>query len=135
MSLIPSYFNLFDYFLGDERLASIGARTAIEFRGSHITYMELRLEVDYWTEHLLAAGVEEGDRVALLLYDSPEFIATMLATVSVGAIGVPINTFLSPDEVMFILSDSAARLVIAEDELEWKIDLSEGRVSEHCSAR
>ncbi|HEV8485099.1 MAG TPA: benzoate-CoA ligase family protein [Blastocatellia bacterium] len=134
MSLIPSYFNLFDYFLGDERLASIGARTAIEFRGSHITYLELRLEVDYWTEHLLAAGVEEGDRVALLLYDSPEFIATMLATVSVGAIGVPINTFLSPDEVMFILSDSGARLVIAEEELEWKINLSEGRVSEHCSA-
>src|SRR6185295_3360069 len=53
---------------------------------------------------------------------------------SIGAIGVPINTFLSPDEVMFILSDSGARLVIAEDELKWKVNLNEGKVSEHCSA-
>ena len=134
MTLIPSYFNLFDYFLGDERLTEIGSQTSIEFRGSHITYRELRLEVDYWTETLLNSGVNEGDRVALLLYDSPEFIASLLATVSIGAIAVPINTFLSPDEVMFILSDSVARLIIAEDELDWKVNLAEGKVSEHCSA-
>jgi benzoate-CoA ligase family protein len=134
MTLIPSYFNLFDYFLGDERVNAIGSQTSIEFRGSRITYRELRLEVDNWTETLLNGGVNEGDRVALLLYDSPEFVASLLATVSIGAIAVPINTFLSPDEVMFILADSGARLIIAEDELEWKVNLSEGKVSEHCSA-
>jgi benzoate-CoA ligase len=134
MTLIPSYFNLFDYFLAEERLSEIGAHTAIEFRGSRITYSELRVEVDYWTDHLLAVGIEQGDRVALLLYDSPEFVATFLAAVSIGAIAVPINTFLSPDEVMYILGDSGARLVIAEDELEFKINLTEGKVSEQCSA-
>ena len=66
----------------------------------------------------------QGDRVAILLYDSPEFIASFLATVSVGAIAVPINTFLSPDEVIFIISDSGARVVIAEEELEHKFDSS-----------
>jgi hypothetical protein len=34
MTLIPSYFNLFDYFLGDERLSGIGHLTALEFRSS-----------------------------------------------------------------------------------------------------
>ena len=134
MSLIPAYFNLFDCFLGDDRLADIGAQTAIEFRGSRITYRELRVEVDYWTEHFVATGIGQSDRVGLLLYDSPEFIATLLAAVSIGAIAVPINTFLSTDEVMFILSDSGARLVIAEEDLEWKINLDEGKVSERCSA-
>jgi benzoate-CoA ligase len=120
MTLIPSYFNLFDYFLGDERLGLIGSQTAIEFRGGRITYNELRREVDYWTEQLAGCGVREGDRVAILLYDSPEFISTFLATVSIGAIAVPINTFLSPEEVGFILGDCGARAAIVEDDLEWK---------------
>jgi benzoate-CoA ligase len=134
MTLIPPYFNLFDYLLGDDRLSEIGTRTAIEFRGSHITYSELRLEVDYWTERLVSGGITHGDRVALLLYDSPEFIATLLATVSIGGIAVPINTFLSTDEVMFIISDSGARLVITEDELEWKVTLDEARFAGKCSS-
>src|SRR5688500_12460051 len=124
MTMIPPYFNLFDYFLGDDRLVEIGRRTAIEFRGGRITYDELRTEVDYWTGRILACGVGQGDRVAILLYDSPEFIASFLATVSLGAIAVPINTFHSPDEVVFIISDSGARLVIAEEELEHKFDSS-----------
>jgi benzoate-CoA ligase family protein len=125
MTIIPPYFNLFDYFLGDDRLSEIGRRTAIEFRGGRITYSELRTEVDYWTARILECGVGQGDRVAILLYDSPEFIASFLATVSVGAIAVPINTFLSPEEVIFIIADSGARVVIAEEELEHKFDSSQ----------
>jgi len=130
--LIPQYFNLYDYFLGDERLAETGHRTAIEFRGGKITYNELRVEVDYWSEQITACGVREGDRVALLLYDSPEFIACFLATVSIGAVCVPINTFIPPEEVIFIIRDSGARLAIAEDELEWKIDPGGNKGNGEC---
>jgi benzoate-CoA ligase family protein len=133
MTLIPPYFNLFDYFLGEDRLATSGNRTAIEFRGARLTYDELRREVGFWAEHILACGIAEGDRVALLLYDSPEFIAVFLASVSVGAVAVPINTFLSPEEVTFIISDSGARLVISEDELEWKVNISNPTATEKCN--
>lgn len=131
MTLIPSYFNLYDYFLRDERIDQ--SQIAIEFRGGLITYRELRKEVDYWAEHLKGCAVAEGDRVALLLYDSPEFVASFLATVSIGAICVPINTFIPPEECMFILADSGARLLIAEEELEWKIDLSDPKFSDKCA--
>ncbi|HET9529110.1 MAG TPA: benzoate-CoA ligase family protein [Blastocatellia bacterium] len=130
MTLIPSYFNLFDYFLGEDRLEEIGTRTAIEFRGGRITYSELRREVDYWTEQILNVGVKEGDRVVILLYDSPEFIAIFLAAASVGAIAVPINTFLPPEEVGFIISDCGARAAVVEDELEWKVSTT---ASEECT--
>src|SRR5215210_4336819 len=133
MTLIPSYFNLFDYFLGEDRLSTMGPQTAIEFRGSRISYSELRREVDYWTDQITSCGVEEGERVALLLYDSPEFIACFLAAVSVGAICVPVNTFVPPEEVMFILSDCQARLAIVEDDLEWKVDIQDARINESCS--
>lgn len=134
MNLIPSYFNLFDYFLGEERLEQVGRRTAIEFRGARISYEELRLEVDYWRDQIISCQISEGDRVALLLYDSPEFVACFLAVASIGAIVVPINTYLPPVEVMFIISDSSARLVIVEDDLEWKVSLSGENFSEKCAA-
>jgi len=124
MSVDPTRFNLCDYFLGEERLHQIGDRTAVEFCDSQITYNELRDEVDYWARQILSHGVAQGDRIALLLYDSPAFIAGFLATVSVGAICVPINTFLHAHDVAFILSDSGARLLIIESELEDKVNLS-----------
>ncbi len=119
-------FNLYDYFLSDEVLNPIGNHTAIEFRDTRISYLELRDEVDYWAYEILNRGVTEGDRVALLLYDSPEFVACFLAAVSVGAVCVPVNTFLAAEDVAFILSDSAARLAIAENELAAKVNTGSG---------
>ena len=122
MSVDSTHFNLRDYFLGDEAHHLTGHHTAIEFRDRQITYTELRDEVDYWATQILNRGVTEGDRVALLLYDSPEFIACFLAAVWVGAVCAPINTFLPPDDIAFILKDSGARVVIAEDELLTKLN-------------
>jgi benzoate-CoA ligase family protein len=114
-------FNLLEYFLSDERLTTIGSQTAIEFHEHQYTYQDLRVEVSCWTAELTTRGVKEGDRVALLLYDSPQFIACFLAIVAKGAICVPINTFLNREEVQFILSDSGSSVVITEDELTDKI--------------
>jgi benzoate-CoA ligase family protein len=121
MSVDPSQFNLIDYFLGAERLQLIGDRIAVEFRDSPVTYSALRCKVDQWARLIANCGVDEGDRVALLLYDSPEFIACFLATVSVGAVCVPVNTFLPAKDIAFILADSGARLLIVESELEDKL--------------
>jgi benzoate-CoA ligase len=126
MSVDSSQFNLADYFVSEERLNQIGDRVAIEFRDSRITYRELRNEIGSWTQQLLNCGISEGDRVALLLYDSPEFVAGFLATVLIGAVAVPINTFLPYHDVAFILSDSGARLLIVESDLEDKLNLNGG---------
>ncbi|MEK6301108.1 MAG: benzoate-CoA ligase family protein [Acidobacteriota bacterium] len=127
--MIPdSSFNLFDYFLGDDKLAEIGSRTAFEFRGRRISYRDLRGETDHWTRRLTACAVAEGDRVAILLFDSPEFIACFLAAAKLGAIAVPINTFLPAEDVAFILSDSGARLLIIESELQNKGDPYDSRL-------
>jgi benzoate-CoA ligase len=62
----------------------------------------------------------------MLLYDSPAFVACFLATASIGAVCVPINTFLGAHDVAFILCDSGARLLIVDSDLEAKVDLSAG---------
>ena len=126
MLVDSSQFNLADYFVSGERLNQIGERAAIEFQDSRITYRELLNEVGRWEQQLLNCGISQGDRVALLLYDSPEFVAGFLATCSIGAVAVPINTFLSSRDVAFILSDSGARLLIVESDLEDKLNSSDG---------
>jgi acyl-coenzyme A synthetase/AMP-(fatty) acid ligase len=116
-----SHFNLFNYFLSDERLTEIGNRTAIDFRESRYTYHELRDYAAHWAAKITELGAGEGTRVALLLYDSPEFIACFLATVSIGAVCVPLNTFLSSEDIAFILSDSGAQIIVSEAELREKV--------------
>ena len=65
-------------------------------------------------EVLNAEGITNGDRVALLLADSPEFIAAFVAVIALGAIAVPINLALRPEEQLFILQDCGARAAIVE---------------------
>ena len=123
MSIEPTQFNLVDYFLGEQRLSQIGDQVAIEFRDHRITYDGLRDEVDYCAGQLTSRGITSGDRVAMLLYDSPAFIACFLATASIGAVCVPLNTFLGAQDVAFIISDSGARLLIVDSDLEAKVEL------------
>jgi len=110
-------FDLFDYLLQPDRLSASGSNVAIEFRDERISFDQLRERMLDWTQRFRENGVSAGDRVALILYDSPEFVCCFLATTSLGAICVPINTFLSSADVEFILNDSGARLVVVESDL------------------
>src|SRR5207302_10718474 len=68
-----------------------------------------------WTaEALHALGIAHGDRVGILLNDSPEFIASFVAIILLGAIAVPINMALRKAEQLFILKDCGARAAIIE---------------------
>jgi benzoate-CoA ligase family protein len=60
-------------------------------------------------------GIRAGERVGLVLRDSPWFIAAFLGAVKLGAIPVPLSTLARPDEVAFMLGDCGATLVLDED--------------------
>jgi len=62
-------------------------------------------------------GVKPGDRVALWLKNRPEFIPAVFGVLHAGAVLVPINNFLKPDEVNYILQDADMDVVITDDEL------------------
>ena len=62
-------------------------------------------------------GARRGDRIALLLHDSPEFIEAFIAICSLGAIAVPINMALRHEEQCSILHNSGANLLLIEGEV------------------
>src|SRR5712692_4419916 len=102
--------NLFDRIYPSER----AARTAVVYEQREITYEELRAATVRAAEVLHALGINEGDRVAILLNDSPEFIVSFVAAISIEAIAVPINMALRRDDQFFILKDCGARAAIVE---------------------
>jgi long-chain acyl-CoA synthetase len=62
-------------------------------------------------------GVKPGDRVGLWLKNRPEFVPAVFGVLGAGAVLVPINNFLKPDEVNYILKDAGMDVVITDDEL------------------
>lgn len=88
---------------------------AIRFNGRTITYDELRAETLTMAQVISSLGAP-GDRVALLLHDSPEFVEAFIATCSLGAIAVPINMALRVEEQCSILHNSGASLAFIEAE-------------------
>jgi benzoate-CoA ligase len=90
------------------------ASVAIRFNGRTITYEELRAETLTMAQVIRSLGAAPGDRVALLLHDSPEFVEAFIATCSLGAIAVPINMALRAEEQCSILHNSGASLAFIE---------------------
>src|ERR1051325_10906758 len=88
---------------------------AIRFNGRTITYDELRAETLTMAQVISSLGAP-GDRVALLLHDSPQFVEAFIATCSLGAIAVPINMALRAEEQCSILHSSGASLAFIEAE-------------------
>jgi malonyl-CoA/methylmalonyl-CoA synthetase len=86
-----------------------------------VTYSELDQLVAQTAGYLQSLGVRAGDRVALQLTKSLEFILLHLATIRIGAITLPLNLAYPPDEVEYFLSDSGARLFFTLESSREKI--------------
>ena len=81
------------------------------------TYAELADRVDRSAGGLRALGLRRGDRVAMLLHNSWEYVEAFFAIAAAGCVAVPLNTRLLPKEHAHMVSDSGARLLIGHGSL------------------
>ena len=88
-------------------------RPALLLNDDKITYGDIHKAADKLAAYLSEKGVKKGDKVALFLRNSAEFIYTIFAVSKLGAILVPINTFLKSEELSYILKDSGSTVLIA----------------------
>ena len=75
-----------------------------------ITYGELNERVNCVCSYLLRKGVAKGDRVAIISFNSHEFMEVYFAAAKTGAVVVPINWRMAPDEIAYILNDCTPNL-------------------------
>jgi acyl-CoA synthetase (AMP-forming)/AMP-acid ligase II len=87
---------------------------AVVCGGRSVSYTELGRGVDRLALHLSRRGVAPGDRVAALVPNGRACLEAYYAAAGAGAIFVPLNTRLHPDELSFILGDSGAIALLAD---------------------
>src|SRR5215472_10615258 len=105
---------LFEAIFTEDRTARTAIIAAQNGEVREISYAELRSQISRAAQVLSALELQQGERVAILLNDSPEFIATSVAIQSLGATAVPINRGLGVAEQRLILADKGARIAIIE---------------------
>ncbi len=88
----------------------ISAERVLSFRGLNREVNQLSFGL---RERL---GIKKGDKVAILLNNCPEFIIALFAVLKAGAVCVPLNVFLTFNELKYILKDSGSKLLISSSE-------------------
>ena len=78
---------------------------------------------------LLGLGISKGDRIAVLSRNSHAFAALRFAVSRIGAILVPVNFMLNPDEINFILANSGAKVLAAGPDL---VDTARAAAASGC---
>jgi long-chain acyl-CoA synthetase len=83
---------------------------------AHVTYPELRAAVREVAGGLIAMGIHQGDRVAILGATRPEWAVLDVGALFAGATVVPVYHTSSPEECRHVLGHSGARVVFCEDD-------------------
>jgi acyl-CoA synthetase (AMP-forming)/AMP-acid ligase II len=79
--------------------------------GLRISYRQADKRVNRWAGGV-ASRVEQGDRVVIATANSYEMFLLSLAVARAGAIAVPLNDRMRPDEVAHVVRDSGAALIV-----------------------
>ena len=93
-------------------------KPAIFLGEQHLSYAKINTLARRLAEKLQSGfAVQPGDRIAVWLKNCPEFVPSVFGVLNVGAVVVPINNFLKPDEVGYILNDAGINVLVTDSEL------------------
>ena len=106
---------------------SFPSKTALIDGDYAISYQELNHRVNRLADSLLKMGLKKGDRIALLLHNSPELFEIYFASAKIGSIFVPINNLIKQKELKGILEYVSPRFLIADPDY---VDLVESMKEE-----
>ncbi|MFE2475454.1 AMP-binding protein [Streptomyces sp. NPDC059389] len=97
-----------------EAVARAPERTALAYFDGRIGYAETDALSDSVAGHLAAHGIGRGDRVAVMLQNTPHFVLAVLAAWKAGAVVVPLNPMYKSGEIGHILRDSGAAALVCD---------------------
>ncbi|GAB3055460.1 long-chain-fatty-acid--CoA ligase [Virgibacillus ainsalahensis] len=103
--------------LFSESVQNFPNHTAITFNGRSYTYRQLEQLIKNVAASLMNLGVRKGDRVALMLPNCPQYPISYYAVLLCGATVVQVNPMYKSSELLHVLNDSGAGVLIALDKL------------------
>src|SRR5229473_1512227 len=90
-----------------------GEREAVIDGDLRMTYEQFFSRCDRWSAALQGMGVKKGDRVAYIAPNTHEMLESFYAVPQIGAVLVPINYRLTPDDFVYVINHSGAKVVCA----------------------
>lgn len=84
------------------------------------TWQFMAQQVAQWQAALLQVGLNQGDRVAIMLRNSPYWVMFDQAALGLGLVTVPLYTDDRPDNVAYILNETEAKILIIEGKRQWR---------------
>ncbi len=126
---LPDVYNVAADLLG-RNLHSRGTKVAIHHAGGEVTYAELSALACGAAKALLDQGVRREERVLLVAYDGPGWVASFLGAGLIGAVPVPVNPLLQRSEDYdHYIQDSLARVVVVDANTEEKVKAAADRAT------
>ncbi|MDX2506985.1 MAG: AMP-dependent synthetase/ligase [Gammaproteobacteria bacterium] len=83
------------------------------------TWNEMAVLVGEWQKALSGENFDSGDRIAILMKNSKEWIAVDQAALGMGLVVVPLYLEDRPDNIAYVLKDSAVKLLVIQDISQW----------------
>jgi benzoate-CoA ligase family protein len=117
--VLPDQFNAATAFLDRNLAEGRGGKTAIYYEGQAYSYAQVAELANRVGNGLLELGLDLEQRVALLMLDSPQLAAAFFGAIKIGVVPVPLNTMLRPNDYIYMLNDSRARILLIHADL-WK---------------
>lgn len=105
----------------EEVVTRNGRRKCLTIERKTYTYTEVNSRVNQVAHGLQKLGVARGNHVGIILPNCPEYIFAYFGVLKLGAVNVPINTFLSLEEIEFILKDCETSTIIIDQQFYTKL--------------
>ena len=86
------------------------------------TYFQFKSRVDRLASSFHSLGIRKGERIAVFFQNCHIFLESYFAAAKIGAVLVPVNYRLSPEDFGFILTDSQAKMLIVQTEFCDRVD-------------
>ncbi|MFC6874233.1 acyl-CoA synthetase [Halobellus marinus] len=113
----PEEINVADELVDRHVREGRGDNVAIRFKDEEITYDELQTRVNRFGNALAGQGVEPGDRVVVRFTNRPEAVISCLAIQKIGAVPLPSMKLLRAKELIHIINNAEASMVVVYDGL------------------
>ncbi len=93
------------------------SKSVIFIEDRKVNNLRFKQKIDTFARFLEFSGIKSRDKIAMIVGNSEEFMISLFAITKIGAVAVPINTFLKHEEFEYIVNDSEAKMLISSPSL------------------
>jgi long-chain acyl-CoA synthetase len=105
----------------EDNIKRFGEYEVLHFEGRWYTNVEINRSANLLGNALKGLGINKGDRVAVQMPNSPVVLSAFPAIYKIGAVVVPLNPLLRPDEAAYIYRDCGAKVIVTSPDFVGRV--------------